>query len=205
MTAKKKVVKDENSKIKEEIIKEIQPKLQESFSSLKKDLLFDIKELIEKKNLPEPEKETTSPKSSLDLSSVMNALSGKDGNMDMSKISSLMSQVPSSQPPMDLDNLSEGQIKFMQQEQQNKLLMMILPQILGQQQSNPMTDLFTQFMQRNFLETIVDSTLQRKIIQNSLMKKMGADISQVDLGLMKPVNDAVTKLSSEGAVSTGQS
>lgn len=201
MPGNKSLKASDNTKLKEEIINDIQPKLQESFSVLKEDLLNDIHELIEKKTY---KPNTEAPKGgSINFEEVMKAIKGNDGNMDLSKIGQLMASQPMPQNMPDMKDMSEGQIAFMKQQQQNQMLMTVLPAVLGQQQQHPLTALFQEMMQRNFLDTIVDASIQRKTIQNALAKKMGMEISSVDVGLMNPVVEATKNLGKQ-AVNNGQ-
>ena len=77
--------------IKDQVIQEIKPKIQESFSNLKKDLLADIKEEIAKMHKPQTEQTDKIPSA---IEGMLGKLQGSDlGGIDLK---SIMSNI---QPP----------------------------------------------------------------------------------------------------------
>ena len=188
-----------NDKLKEEIISEIQPKMQESFSALKEDLLNDIKEYLEKKTPIEkpdsgkPNLENVAKQvPNIDVNAVLKGITdNQTGAMDISKLTELMN-ASKSPPPAEMTPL---QLKLHQEERMDNLLLQIIPHIFQKQQ--PMNSMFMELMQRNFLESVADSDIQRKLVQKMMLKKLG--IGEQELknmeSALKPVHTAASGLS----------
>ena len=194
MPAKKKAEeKKEEVSLKDQIISELNPKMESAFNEMKKDLLADIKEEIKKtKSIQEhkPEQATPSTIPNMDVGTIMKSLTGSNGEIDIKKLTGLME---ASKPPVDPSQMNEQQMKFYQQERNDRLLLQILPQILGSfNQQNPMTPLFMEMMQRNFLASVADADAQRRMVQQAMMKRIGGEMADLNLdtGAMSPVHAA---------------
>ena len=175
------------NEVQKKVVDNLKPELNKKIESLRSDILADFKEMIEKSNVPQPKVDTNQ-----NLGSIMSML--KDGNVDLSKISQLISQpqniMGSNGQPIDIDKLSEGQLKWMQFQQQNQMMMTVLPLILGQQtQRNPMIN---EMMNRIFLEKINSSIYMDKAMLQGMIKMMGSNMQVPQTNLTTPVSDAIS-------------
>jgi len=185
--------------LKEEIVNELEGKMQAGFEEMRKDLLADLKEEIKKtKTVQEhkPEQATPAPAglpAGLDVGAVIKGLQDDKGGMDIGKLTGLME---ATKPQIDPSNMNEQQLKMYNAERTDRLLMQIIPSLL-QQNTNPMNSMFQELMMRNFMENMSSADLQRKIVERAMLKNMGMNIQ--DLGLDKganaPIHVANAKLS----------
>lgn len=196
----------DTDKLKEEILADLKPKLQKSFTTLKTDLLADIKELIVKTHTPNTEKTAPAP-AAPDMAGVQNILKsvlGKDAkDLDVKKLTGLLPAMQGAaggvQIPSNLNLTKEDWFKIREQDRNSQLILTILPLVLGSQQGG-MPPQFMDLMMRSFYENMVDSTAQRKALTMSMMRKLGTNLSDIPLGAMQPVQDALNK----PAVAPGQ-
>lgn len=174
------------------VIGKLKPEMDLKLASIKNDLLIDVKEQIDKLSIkPNIESPVSS---SPDISKIIESVT-KGGDIDMSKISSLMGNMnPAS--PIDTSKLpAEKQMEMMKMQQQNQLMMMILPKLFEQPSQSPF---MAEMMQRFFMENISDGMMQRKAFTNFAMKLAGDpalanQYAQMQSNVSSPITDALTK------------
>ena len=138
--------KQDIEQLKESIINEIQPKIQESFSVLKTDVLADIKETLVK--LHKPNTETPAPATQAipatpapDMKGIQNVLKSvlgdKAGDLNVSDLSKLLPAAQgtaATQIPPGLELTKADYFKIRQQDQHMQLALTLIPLFLGQNQ-----------------------------------------------------------------------
>lgn len=149
------------------VIMDLKNSLQDAVQTIRNDLAADVAEQISKIKIPEPAIESKPA----DMGAIKDLL--KDGNIDLSKIGSLMGNIPSqtSMPPADIGKMSPQQMDFMKHQQMMELIGRIAPAVIaGQNQSNPM---MAELMQRIFMEKISSSLYMDRAMINMMAKKAG--------------------------------
>lgn len=194
MSAKK---SNEKENLKEEIIKEIQPLLQSSFSELKKDLISDIKEEIAKRHMPQ--KEASGVPDS--LTNLLTKISKEDtGGID---IQNLIKAIPPPPPP-SIDMNKEEYLSFQRENRMHQLIMTALPLLLQSQGGGMGGQVFQELLMRNMMDSMLDSTIQRKVLTQAITKKLGQDIPK-DLGLAgNSIRQAADQQSKQAVNNEGQ-
>ena len=202
----KKITKNQTSnldKLEESIISKVvnvlKPELQKEIQALRLDITNDLREQIDKiQSSPAIVPSNTTPTvpntSTPDLSSIMTML--KDGNLDMTKISQLINQVPNHSlvstngQPMDMSKLTDGQIEFIKMEQQNKMIMTFLPLLLQNQGGT--SGLMGEVMQRLLMDKINAGIHMEKMIVNKMVKDMGGE-PMPSTNLSTPTSDMINQ------------
>lgn len=199
---------DNNEDLKEQIINEIQPKIQESFSALKNDLIADIQE-IKKAVITnhKPQTETQDQTAALpDLGQVEKLLKGVSGdkNLDVGKIMQTvkgMGGMKSNLPtPSDLTKAEWMELR--KQDNTQQMIMTIIPLLAGNQ-GNALPEMFSQMMMRSFAESIVDNTVMRKGMNQYMSKRMGIDLlNDVNAGSLEPMRQAMLRPTTTTPINT---
>ncbi len=205
---KKKIETENYDKLKKslisDIVAELKPQLQEHIMNIKNDIQNDMAEnrIIQKPPPIMPKTENISPGNNMPngFSDILNQL--KSGDIDMTKISGLIGgmqnqQIPTGPggQPLDWDKLSDGQIKYMTQQNQNQMITTLLPLLIGNQsQGNPM---ITEMMNRIFLEKINSSLYMDKMMIGGMIKKFGGEMPP-ETGLTSPVSTMINKMNANG-------
>lgn len=208
---KKKVVgaasdKPESDDTVKQVVDQLKPEIKTAMDNLRADLHADMEEKLKKMKVTPPQvNQPQAPPPQMDLSKIMGMIQGQNGQIDMNAISSMMSQMPSS-PPIDVDKLSEGQMAWMKSEQQNKMIMTILPLLFQQQQGNPM---MAEMMNRIFMEKISSSLHMDKVMMNAMVKGWGGQqmpdgFTNMQSNLVTPIHDAVSKAATQPQVNPNE-
>ena len=199
---------DNNEDLKEQIINEIQPKIQESFSALKNDLIADLQE-IKKAVITnhKPQTETQDQTAALpDLGQVEKLLKGVSGdkNLDVSKIMQTVKGMGGmkSNLPMPNDLTKAEWMELRKQDNTQQMIMTIIPLLAGNQ-GNALPEMFSQMMMRSFAESIVDNTVMRKGMNQYMSKRMGIDLlNDVNAGSLEPMRQAMSRPTTTTPINT---
>lgn len=181
---------DNTDALKDKIIEEIRPKIQESFSELKNDIIADIQEIkkaVISQHKPQTEKPTL-PIDSKEINDILKSVSGDKG-ADVSKILAAIKPMQTSLGDLPSDLTKAEYMQIRQQDQTQQMLMTILPLLLTN--NNPMPEMFSQLMMRSFAESIIDNTTMRKQMNDYMSRKIGADLVKTDLGSLNPLANAM--------------
>jgi len=148
----------ERKEIVSEVVDILKIELDKKLGSIKNDIIMDVKEVLDKINTSKPNVDSSSitsspispppsasPPQSFDIAGMIKKLSGKDGSVSASDISSLISgaqqqiQNPMANKdgtPLDIDKLSEGQLKYLSTQQNHQLMVQLLPSLIQMFQGN---------------------------------------------------------------------
>lgn len=209
MTVKKKVSKkktvskkkpegDQVSKIVSQVVEQLKPEISKKIDTLRDDLLADVNEKIKKTSVAQP-----SLANGADVSGLLNSLKG--GNLDLGDIGKMMGNMAPQMPPMDPSKMDPDKYaEIMKSQQQNQMLMMILPKLFESQTQSP---LLGEMMQRFFMENMMDGMNQRKAFTTFAMKlagdpKLMQSYQQQSQNISAPITDALSK--PPGAMGNGQ-
>ncbi|MDA8040859.1 MAG: hypothetical protein MPJ22_00355 [Pirellulales bacterium] len=192
------------------VVDQLKPELEKKLTTVRNDLAADLAEQVAALQAvppaPAPTPVQAAPTgapagAAAVMPQIVEALKG--GNIDLSKIGALLGQVGAPQMPtgpggmpLDVDKLSEGQMKFLQMQNQNQqmsMLMQVLPMLIGQGGGG--NAMLTEMMNRIFLEKITSSIYMDKAIITKLAQSIGAP-PPPDTGLTTPITDSVSKLTS---------
>ena len=173
------------AELKEQIINEIKPKIQESFSSLKTDLLTDIKEEFAKLHKPETEKQSNALGMPSAVEGLLSKLSGS-GDLNGLDLKSLLSSMPPPAPPPTHDMTKEEYFQQQKDQRNHQMLMTVLQLVLAPGNNSlggGSGAAFQELMMRNMIDSVMDGTIQRKVMTNAIIKRLGQEVP-ADLGLM---------------------
>ena len=194
MAAKKKETKSEVSEIVKNVVAELKPALNEKMESLRADINADVEEKLKRIQIPQPQ--VAPPGGGMDLQGLVKSLSGSNG-IDMSAISKMMGSMPMQAPPgVDMSKLTpEQHFEMMKSNQQNQLMMVILPELLKSNQGA--SPLMGEMMQRFFMENMLDGMNQRKAFTTFAMKlagdpKLMEAYQNQQNNIVKPITDAIS-------------
>ena len=190
--------------VSKQVVKELKPEIEKKVTSVRNDLAADVAEKVKAINI-QPATAPAPAGAPAGLSQLVDSLKG--GNIDLSQIGSILGQIRPAAPsmpmgsdgkPLDLDTLTPGQIKYIEmQEKQSSMSMMmqLLPALLGQGQQNP---LFGEMIQRIFMEKIYSSIYMDRAMMTGMAKMFGAKVPP-DPGLTTPITDQIAKMGPVGA------
>ena len=152
----------------QETLSNMKESLKDAVEMIRNDIASDVAEQISKIKVPAPATENKPA----DLAALKDVL--KDGNLDLSKIGSLMGSLPNqtSMKLPDIGKMNPAQMEFMKHQQTMELIGKIAPAVIaGQsQQGSPM---MMELMNRIFLEKIGSSMYMDKVMISAMAKNFG--------------------------------
>lgn len=211
MTKKKKVEKSIKPKIEsnteklkalivKDVIDALKPQLKEHIESLRSDLQSDFQEAIKKNSVPLPNvapqglSAPAAPGGGIDLKGIMDKLQN-GGEVDINAIQSMIGQasapatVGANGQPIDMANLTPGQIEYMKMTQQNSMITQFLPMIL-QKMGGQGNSMMNEVMQRMFYEKIFQGGQMDKMVMQHMARSMGQNLPESNF--MNSFNAAAT-------------
>ena len=182
----KKSKKKEQPSIVQQVVDELKPELKNHIENLRADILADVKEMTKKNTIP-------APNTSLDVNSLVSQL--KDGNLDLSSITSMIPQATPMAAPKDLS--PEQQMEYMKMQNQNQMMVTLLPHLL--KMITPQENGFlNQMMTRIFAEQMSSVAINQRAQSMMIAKMAGSpellnQINQNYNALSKPLDNALDK------------
>ena len=203
---------DPNSEIVKAVVDQLKPELDKKIISVRNDLANDIVEKlkaiqIQPSTAPEPGAAPVGAPAG--LGQLMESLKG--GNIDLSKIGSILGSMqapaaPLAGPggvPLDIEKLTPGQIEYMKmqkQDQQMGMLMQFLPALIGQNQGSPFMG---EMVQRIFMENVASQIWMNRTMMQGISKMFtGGKAIVPDTGLTTPITDSVNQMNAAEKVKT---
>lgn len=203
MTGKKKTTKKEDD-VTSKVIDFLKPEIDKKLESFKTDILTDVKEQISKIKIPTPQiaaPGATGPAApGVDINGLLSQL--QNGNLDMGSIGKMLGGM---QPQIPMDQMkdmdSKEKMEFYKMQQQNQLMMIVLPELLksGSGQNPFMAEMMNRFMMSN----ITDFMMQKKAFTSHMLKSMGDpnaanQYNQIQENLTGPIQNALGNMGNQG-------
>ncbi len=182
------------SEVTRNVISQLKTQLDQKIESLRADINSDVQEQIKKVNVPTPDMGGQTGNGGFDVSKIMSGL--KDGNLDMGSIGKMMGQA-NQMPQMDMSKMTvEQQIEMQKMNNQNSLMMMILPELVKTNSGG--SPMMAEMMQRFFMENMMEGMNQRKATTQFMLKMVGdpklmQNYQNSQNNLMTPITDAINK------------
>lgn len=169
-----------------DVVETLKPQLAEHIKTLRSDLQNDFQEAIKKLSIPSPQVAAAVPAvpavpaagGGIDLKGIMDKLQN-GGDIDINAITSMIGQantpaaVGANGAPVDMDNLTTGQIAYMKMTQQNGLIAQLLPMIIQKFGGNQGGGALQEIMQRVFYEKIFTGQQMDQMVMQQMAKSMG--------------------------------
>ena len=177
----------------QETLETMKATLKDAVVMIRNDIASDVAEQISKIKIPKPATESKPA----DMTALQNVL--KDGNIDLSKIGSLMGSLPNqtSMNLPDIGKMSPAQMEFMKHQQTMELIGKIAPAVIaGQaQQTSPV---MAELMNRIFMEKIGSSMYMDKVMIAAMAKNFGVASPSGPATSVLPATPAIVPVPAQG-------
>ena len=219
-TVSKKNTVKKSKNVKKEIVDELKQEFKEAIKIMREDILADVHEKLQKTKIDQPtvSNPTAAAMGGINPDMIKNLMSTMGATDDQKKeFEKMFDKIPKSTLAglggvaagaggiVDMDKLSDGQLRYLTQQNQQTMLTSFLPMLLqGQGNQNP---LMNEIMMRMMMDKFSTSMFMEKAMMSQMAKVMGNPKFYQDFenkqnnlvpGMMNPPNPAESKTAIPG-------